>query len=109
MRGFCEQQPKAVEFVGDGRFRFLFNIKEVEGGFEFDEVVISGAIAKDKIIAACIDAMWGSGVEQKLINDYNEYKAGLSDDANVEGVYFDFLRDRKLLKQYVIDCLNEAI
>ena len=96
--------PEIIEAVGDGSTRFRINITEVENGYNCDEVIIHGAIDASKVIAAFIAELWGNGIEQKLINDYNEYKAGLSDDAGAENRYLEFLGERKKLKTYV----NEA-
>lgn len=109
MKGFCNQLPDPIQAVGDGRTRFLFDIEEVEGGFSFREVIISGAVSSAKLTAACIDELWGDGVEQKIINDHNEFTLLGDGNADATAIYIEFLTKRKALKQYIKSVLNEAI
>ena len=44
--------------------------------------------------------LWGSGVEQKMLNDYNAAKLGILDSSYIES-YKVFLNDRKSLKERV--------
>ena len=89
-----------MEAVGNGSTRFRYNITESENGFNCDEVIIYGAITSDKVIAAFIAELWGNGVEQKLINDYNEFKL-TGENPNAETAYIEFLSERKKLKESI--------
>ena len=64
-------------------------------------MIVFGAVTAEKVIAALIAELWGNGIEQKLINDYNEFKAGLSDNADAETKYLEFLSARKDLKESI--------
>jgi hypothetical protein len=63
-------------------------------------VTIWPTLTANKILEACIDALWGSGVEQKMLNDYNAAKLGILDSSYIES-YKVFLNDRKSLKERV--------
>lgn len=101
MKANYTNKPEIIEAVGNGSTRFRYNVVEVENGYNCEEVIIYGAVTAEKAIAALISELWGNGVEQKLINDYNEFKAGLSDNADAETKYLEFLRERKMLKEFV--------
>ena len=101
MKANYTNKPDIIEAVGNGSTRFRYNIVEVENGYNCDEVIVYGAVTAEKVIATLINELWGNGVEQKLINDYNEFKTGLSDNADAETKYLDFLRERKVLKEFV--------
>ena len=101
MKANYTNKPEIMEAVGDGSTRFRYNIVEADNGYNCDEVIVYGAVTAEKVIAALIAELWGNGVEQKLINDYNEFKAGLSNNADAETKYLEFLRERSILKKYV--------
>ena len=105
MKANYTNKPDIIEAVGDGSTRFRYNIVEADNGYNCDEVIVYGAITAEKVIATLIAELWGNGIEQKLINDYNEFKAGLSDNADAESKYLEFLSERAKLKKYV----NEQI
>lgn len=94
-------KPDIMESVGNGSTRFRYNIVEAENGYNCDEIIVYGAVTAEKVIAALIAELWGNGIEQKLINDYNEFKAGLSDNTDAESKYLEFLSERKALKEFV--------
>ena len=101
MKANYTNKPEIMEAVGNGSTRFRYNKVEADNGYNCDEVIVYGAVTAEKVIAALIAELWGNGVEQKLINDYNEFKAGLSDNADAETNYMEFLRERKVLKEFV--------
>ena len=101
MKANYTNKPDMMESVGNGSTRFRYNIVESENGYNCDEVIVYGAVTAEKVIAALIAELWGNGIEQKLINDYNEYKAGLSDNADAETKYLEFLSARKDLKESI--------
>ena len=70
------------------------------------EVVVWQTVTKTKITSAVIEAIWGNGIEQKLLNDYNAASMGLLDESYLEK-YSTFLKDRKEIKEKIsADCLN---
>lgn len=54
----------------------------------------------NKILEACINALWDKDVEQKKLNDYNAAQLGILDLSYVES-YKTFLNERKALKDRV--------
>lgn len=110
MKASYNTQPKAIELMPDGYHLFRFDVNEVvvndRTQYECLEVKIHGAITSNKLTEEAILEKWGGGIEQKLINDYNEFKAGLSKDASAETRYISFLTERKALKEHIIS-LNE--
>ena len=101
MKANYTNKPDIMEAVGNGSTRFRYNIVEAENGYNCDEIIVYGAVTAEKVIAALIAELWGNGIEQKLINDYNEFKAGLSNNADAETKYLEFLSERKALKEFV--------
>ena len=104
MKSSYNERPQALELMPDGYHLFRFDIEEAINGentqFTCHEVQIFGAVTSQKVIEAVIAEKWGNGVEQKLINDYNEYVLGAGDVA-AKVTYEGFLVERKLLKEYV--------
>ena len=103
MKANYTNKPDIMESVGNGSTRFRYNIVEADNGYNCDEIIVYGAVTAEKVIAALIAELWGNGVEQKLINDYNEFKAGLSDNADTESAYLEFLSERRKVKEFVHD------
>ena len=101
MKANYTNKPDIMDAVVNGSTRFRYNIIEAENGYNCDEIIVYGAVTAEKVIAALIAELWGNGVEQKLINDYNEFKAGLSDNADAESKYLEFLSERKAMKEFV--------
>lgn len=105
MKASYSTRPSVLELMPDGHHLFRFDIEEVVNGentqFLCREVQIFGAVTSSKLTEAAITEKWGNGVENKLINEYNEFKAGLSEDSNAETRYVIFLAERKALKEYI--------
>lgn len=78
---------------GNGSGEKAYVVKNASGGTH-------ATLTANKILEACIDALWGSGVEQKMLNDYNAAKLGILDSSYIES-YKVFLNDRKSLKERV--------
>jgi len=103
MKASYNEQPQALELMPDGYHKFRFEITEQTNGEQRQwicrEVEIHGAVTSQKVIEAVIAEKWGNGVEQKLINDYNEYVLGVG-DVTAKIAYESFLVERKGLKDY---------
>ena len=104
MKASYNEKPQTLELMPDGYHKFRFEITEQANGEQkqwiCSEVEIHGAVSSQKIIEAVISEKWGNGVEQKLINDYNEYTLGIGSE-NAKTAYESFLIERKNLKEYV--------
>ena len=119
MKTYSDNKPKVFEPIGDGGFRYNYNIKEVEVDrldiidnksiakqtqLEYDSVIIYLPINKDKITRAVITNTWDSDYENKLINDYNEISLGNLTKEEIDkrtNNYITFLQERKRLKEMI--------
>ena len=121
MKTYSYNKPEVFEPVGDGGFRYNYNIKEIEVDrfdiidnenetnikqtqWEYDNVIIYPPIDKDKITRAVITNTWDSDYENKLINDYNAIPLGVFSEQEANEKlerYRGFLNQRKKLKEMI--------
>ena len=121
MKTYSDNKPKVFEPVGDGSFRYNYNIKEIEVDrfdiidnenetnikqtqWEYDNVIIYLPIDKNKITKAVIANTWDINYENKLINDYNEISLGNITEEEINkrtNNYITFLQERKRLKEMI--------
>ena len=120
MKTYSDNKPKVFEPIGDGGFRYNYNIKEIEVDrfdiidnnksitkqtqWEYDNVIIYLPIDKDKITRAVIANTWDINYENKLINDYNEISLGNLTEEEINkriNNYITFLQERKRLKEMI--------
>ena len=119
MKTYSNNKPKVFESIGDGGFRYNYNIKEIEVDrfdiidnksivkqtqWEYDNIIIYLPIDKDKITKVVITNTWNSDYENKLINDYNEISLGNLTEEEIDkrtNKYIAFLQERKRLKEMI--------
>ena len=121
MKTYSNNKPEVFESIGDGSFRYNYNIKEIEVDrfdiinnenktnikqiqWEYDNVIIYLPINKDKITRAVITNTWDIDYENKLINDYNEISLGNLTEEEINkrtNNYITFLQERKRLKEMI--------
>lgn len=121
MKTYSDNKPEVFESIGDGGYRYNYNIKEIEVDrfdiindeneanikqtqWEYDNVIIYLPIDKDKITRAVITNTWDSDYENKLINDYNEISLGNLTEEEIDkrtNNYITFLQERKRLKEMI--------
>ena len=119
MKTYSDNKPEVFEPIGDGGFRYNYNIKEIEVDrldiidnksiikqtqWEYDNVIIYPPIDKDKITRAVITNTWDSDYENKLINDYNAISLGVFNEQEANEKlerYREFLNQRKELKEMI--------
>ncbi len=114
-RANYDSLPLAIEAVGNGSFYYRWDIEEEQVELQTSdeseeaitatkwncyEVVVWATLTADKITEAVIDALWGNGVEQKLLNDYNAYKLGVL-GSEAETAYKEFINERDRVKSEV--------
>lgn len=109
-RTYSDTIPITIEKDGDGSYLYRWDIKEEtrEMGtiwppvisYSYNEVRIWATLTANKILEACINALWDKDVEQKKLNDYNAAQLGILDLSYVES-YKTFLNERKALKDRV--------
>lgn len=132
MQAFYDNQPKKLEAVGDGSFRYRFNIREEEKpaqGIEnsetaeqahpqiqwvCDEVTVWAPLSANKITEKVLTERWDGNYEQKLLNEYNAANLGMIPDREEtekrRQAYTDFLRRRAALKKEIDDfCAEQGI
>lgn len=132
MRVSYDHEPSTLEAVGDGSFRYRFNIEEKTSELFFessekpavtrtewlcDEVIVWGPLTSNKITEAVIASICPASHEQKLVNEYNAANLGLiggakTSDAAKERIaaYKEFLQLRSELKATVdADCARLGI
>ena len=121
MKTYSDNKPEVFEPIGDGGFRYNYNIKEIEVDrfdiidnenetnikqtqWEYDNVIIYLPIDKNKITKAVIANTWNSNYENKLRNDYNEINLGNLTEEEIDkrtNKYIAFLQERKRLKEMI--------
>lgn len=101
-------KPATFEAVGNGSYRYRWDIEEsTEPSSEqlspiwyCYETIVWQSVTEDKLTRAVIDAVWGNGYEQKLINDYYAATIGVLPEEYMEP-YLEFLTQRNSLKERV--------
>lgn len=108
-----DNQPLKFEAVGDGSFKYRWNIQQVvkteEDGtettlWECDEVVV-WKNDKREVKKEVIKYVANIEVEAKLINDFNAANEGLMNE-DYKQPYIDFITQRNALKQEIDDYFN---
>ena len=132
MQAFYDNQPKKLEAVGNGSFRYRYNIREEEKPAQVsensetaeqaqpqiqwvcDEVTVWMPLTPNRITAAVITEAFPADYEQKLLNEYNAANLGMIPDKEEtekrRQAYTDFLRRRAELKNEIDDfCAEQGI
>lgn len=126
MQAFYDNQPKKLEAVGNGSFRYRYNIREEEKPVQAsensetaqeaqaqpqwvcDEVTVWAPLSANKITEKVLTERWDGNYEQKLVNEYNSAQMGLLSEEEAEArieAYRAFLTERTALKSQVdADC-----
>ena len=131
MQAFYDNQPKKLEAVGNGSFRYRYNIREEEKPVQAsensetaqeaqaqpqwvcEEVTVWAPLSANKITEKVLTERWDGNYEQKLVNEYNSAQMGLLSEeeaaARIEA-YRTFLTERTALKSQVdADCAELGI
>lgn len=124
-----DSMPSVLEAVGNGSYRYHYDIKEVENEqnhtdvdaqneegsiekkthWECQEAIVWEPLTSNGITEAVISDKWDGNKEQKLVNEYNAVQLGVITDkveiAIRTEAYKDFLVERARLKEQVdADC-----
>ena len=131
MQAFYDNHPKKLEAVGNGSFRYRYNIREEEKPVQAsensetaqeaqaqpqwvcEEVTVWAPLSANKITEKVLTERWDGNYEQKLVNEYNSAQMGLLSEeeaaARIEA-YRAFLTERTALKSQVdADCAELGI
>lgn len=117
MQVLYDNRPSILDKVGDGSYRYRWNITEVEMSNDMmedneetrtqwscDEVIIFAPLSPNKITEKVIAELWDSNYEQKLLNEYNASTLGMYDEetaTNKINKYKNFLRQRDAIKHQI--------
>ena len=106
MKAIYDNVPSVFEAVGDGSWRFRWNIERMDdkAGWQCEEATVWEPLSANKITEAAITEKFDANYEQKLVNDYNAVVLGLVSGKEAEERterYKDFLKARAALKAKV--------
>ena len=117
MKAIYDNQPEVLGELGNGAYRYRWNISEVEmemghdevaKKWQCEEVTVWPTLTANKITKAVIAELWPSDYEQKLVNEYNAAQLGVYDEATATKKveqYRTFLVERNRIKaQMDNDC-----
>lgn len=134
MLAFYDNKPSVLEAVGNGSFKYRFDItektpeaaatssddssaqEEQKAQWQCQEVIVWSPVTSNKITEAVITEVCDHNYEQKLVNEYNAAQLGLygtktSDEAKKHiAAYTEYLNTRAILKAQVdADCAKLGI
>ena len=132
MLAFYDNRPSVLEAVGDGSYRYRFNIIEINievmsstdkdvqeeqrTQWQCEEVTVWSPVTSNKITKAVITEVCDHNYEQKLVNEYNAAQLGLYGSKTGEeakkhiAAYTEYLNTRAALKAQVdADCAELGI
>ena len=131
MLAFYDNKPSILEAVGDGSYRYHFDIIEIKPEvmsptndmqeeqrtqWQCQEVIVWSPVTSNKITEAVITEVCDHNYEQKLVNEYNATQLGLYGELTSEeakkhiNAYKEFLDTRATLKAQVdVDCAKLGI
>lgn len=124
MQAFYDHKPSVLEAVGNGSYKYRWDIVEMEqpaheeGGepttqWKCQEVTVWAPVTSNKITEAVISELWDSNYEQKLVNEYNAAQLGVYDEETAVAkvaAYKAFLTERNAVKTQVdADCAELGI
>lgn len=109
-RTFSDTMPPAIVKDGDGSYLYRWDVQQEtrqmaeddmpQVSYSYNEIRVYPTLTANKILEACINYLWGQGVEQKRLNDYNAAQLGILGKEYIDS-YKDFLTERKALKEQV--------
>lgn len=113
MKAIYDNQPEVLGALGNGAYRYRWNISEVEmemghdevsKKWQCEEVTVWPTLTANKITQAVISEIWPSDYEQKLVNEFNAAQLGVYDEATATKKveqYRAFLVERNRIKAQV--------
>ena len=124
MLAYYDNKPSVLEAVGNGSYKYRFNItektpeaaaissddgnaqEEQKTQWQCQEVIVWPPISSNKITKAVITEIYDHNYEQKLINEYNAAQLGIYSTEEKEHKilkYKNFLAERNYLKKIIDD------
>ena len=134
MLAFYDNKPSVLEAVGNGSFKYRFDItektpeaaatssddssaqEEQKTQWQCQEVTVWSPVTSNKITKAVITEVCDHNYEQKLVNEYNAAQLGMYGEKTSEeaqkriNAYTEYLSTREKLKAMVdADCAELGI
>ncbi len=106
MKAYYDSKPSTLQAVGDGSFRYCWNIQQLtisdpndgesteentHTAWQCDEVLVWAPVTTEKVINAVIRSKYTSDEEMRLINDYNSYQQGGTVTRDIVAEYQEYL------------------
>lgn len=113
MKSNSDIRPETFINLGDGSWQYNFNVREiqvpVEGGtegetrtaYEYESVIVWGYPTFDKCVKAVLRDRRDETQEFNIVNRYNAYVLGVSEDEADRNDYIAYLREVKDVKAQV--------
>lgn len=117
MKSFSNVRPPKLLDLGNGSWHYNFNIQEVEieneegeikTEYEYDTVLIWGIPNYDKCVKAVLRDRRDETEEFSLINKYNAFALGVSEEEADKEEYEAYLEEVKSVKAMVRADLDNA-
>lgn len=131
MLAFYDNKPSVLEAVGNGSFKYRFDItektpeaaatssddssaqEEQKTQWQCQEVIVWSPVTSNKITEAVITEVCDHNYEQKLVNEYNAAQLGMYGPEEAKkhiDAYTEYLNTRAALKAQVdADCAEMGI
>lgn len=115
MKSQSNKRPDVLHDLGNGSHHYNFNIEEkiIEDGegktskvFEYDQVLIWNEPSYNKIVKEVIRSRWDANQEFDLVNSYNSFNEGISEDVSDKDNYIDYLDQIRAIKTMVLQDLS---
>lgn len=102
-------KPSVFLKIDNGSYLYRMNIEQVTNdnvvSYKYDEYTVYTPLNSNTILKSVLNESYDIDYEQKLINDYNSVKLGLSTDETKIDKYTTFLKERDVIKtQIENDC-----
>lgn len=112
MKSNSKTRPAPLLNVSPGRWHYNFNITERtdsetgETSFDYEAVVIDGTPDYVHLVDARVRNLYSAEEEFSLINKYNDFQAGISQDTDDRDNYLTFRQNVRAIKAEVHQLLN---
>jgi len=107
MKSNSKERPAPLLNVSPGRWHYNFNITERtdsetgETSFAYEAVVIDGTPDYVHLVDARVRNLYSAEEEFSLINKYNDFQAGISQDTDDRDRYLTFRQNVRAIKAEV--------
>jgi hypothetical protein len=112
MKAYYQELPAKFENVGNGSIRYRMNIQEDVSDEDvityFCDEFIIWKNERAELVRVVIESLFGNGIEQKLLNDFNAAQAGILHQEAGQA-YIDYLQVRKEIKEHIYADWSEYV